>query len=165
MSCCNSNIKHEDTIDKVIHLSVLQAKTRASICLTCPNNHQLQQCKKDGKSLFFKAMGHDNCPLNKFPDQYGRVKAWGLTWKGVSYIDRIRIASPRFRKRFVKYGLKSTPEPLPYCGCSILIKSWWLWTVSKLEPSEFRSELRQFPTKMMAKFLNWMYSQYPKNKQ
>lgn len=166
MSCCNiqkdlNEIKQEE---RIISLNVLNSKTKAAICLTCKHNNKLQQCKVDGKSLFFKCTGHDICPLNKFPDQFGRVKKWYMTWKGVPYPDRIRIASPRFRKRFIKYGLKKTPERLPYCGCSILMKSWWLWVVSKIHPSEIRSEVRQFPTKIMAKFLDWMYNQYKENK-
>lgn len=161
MSCCNP-IKE----NIVFSLPVVDIKTRANICLVCKYNDKLTHCKKDGKSLLWKVNGVDEtgCPLNKFPDKTGRVKAWGLTWKGVSYIDRIRIASPRFRKRFIRHGLKPIPEPLPYCGCSVLIKSWWLWVVSKMHPSEIRSEVRQFPTKIMAKFLDWMYNQYKENK-
>jgi len=98
---------------------LLSQAERAAICQTCPfsaKNKEGSAVKCTVNNTMVAAIATDRnmeCPKGRFSNVNNETKAYGLTWLGVSIIDRFRLL----------WLLKRKPEGFVNCGCSKWLKN------------------------------------------
>lgn len=65
-----------------------QAATQAVMCETCTRAERDGEgdavgCTVNGLPIAVVVMRHGSCPMGRGPDQRGKVKWWGMMWRGV----------------------------------------------------------------------------------
>lgn len=150
-----------------IHLNILTQKRRKvawAVCMLCPHQQELTSCGIDSQPLREKIGSDAGCPLGKHPDRFNRVRwpsgKWfkGWLWKGLPYHQQYVIAMPRFRKKFIGYGIPISAKRLMGCGCSVWLKGLWFNIVKVICPiGQKRSLIRQWPSVKLDNLLNRFY--------
>lgn len=151
----------------LIHLDVLSQNRKQvawAVCMLCPHQQELKTCGIDLNPLREKVGSGDGCPLGKHPDGFNRV-TWpikgpfkGSKWKGLPYHQQFILATPKFRQKFMKYGIKPSATKLMGCGCSIFLKGLWCKFTKLIIPiGPKRSFIRNWPSVKLGNLLTNFY--------
>lgn len=105
-----------------------KVRTDVLLCAICPHARAggFHACTISGQPLVFESAGgvlrSRDCPLGEHSDASGRVRWFGLLWRGIPAPRRIMFTWPI---RAI-WGLPPLTSAIPGCGCIIAAKAAWI---------------------------------------